>query len=132
MTPPILFNVACALDESVMGFPTWYKYLEGTEDKATGICMPLGTQTFDINNPNSLSKINSLAGIGLAIIEILLRIVVMVAVAFVAYGGFKYLISQGEPGEVQAAKNTILNAFIGLVIAMLATGLVNFIGNTIK
>lgn len=44
------------------------------------------------------------------------------------YGGFQYLISQGEADKIAGARKTILNAIIGLAIAMLATGIVAFIG----
>jgi ABC-type Fe3+ transport system permease subunit len=129
MLPKIyeLFSAAtpCVLKDSVMGFPTWYKYLEGYKAFSGDVCSPFAGQAFEI------SKLNVLAGIGLAVIEILLRIVAMVTVAFVAYGGFEYLISQGEPDKIQSAKNTILNAFIGLAIALLATVLVNFIGKSL-
>ncbi len=112
--------------QEIFGIPTWYKYLPSYKDPATKVCLPLAGQSFDP------TKLNVLAGIGLAIIEILLRLVVFVTIIFVTYGGFQYLISQGEPDRVRSAKDTILNALIGLVIAMLATVLVNFIGRSLS
>lgn len=50
-----------------------------------------------------------------------------VAIGFVIYGGFKYIMSTGEPGKVAEAKKMITNALIGLVIAVLATVIVNTI-----
>ena len=49
------------------------------------------------------------------------------AIGFVIYGGFKYIMSTGEPGKVAEAKKMITNALIGLVIAVLATVIVNTI-----
>lgn len=115
----------CTVKQDVYGIPTWYKYLQGYTDPFGGACTPFAGQSFDP------TKLNSLAAIGIAVIEILLRLVAFVTIAFVAYGGFQYLISQGESDKVQTAKNTILNAFIGLAIAMIATVLVNFIGKTL-
>lgn len=50
-----------------------------------------------------------------------------VAIGFVIYGGFKYIMSTGEPGKVTEAKKMITNALIGLIIAVLATVIVNTI-----
>ena len=45
----------------------------------------------------------------------------------VIIGGIRYVISAGDQNAVTAAKNTILYAIMGLVIAMLAYALVRFI-----
>jgi hypothetical protein len=66
----------------------------------------------------------------LAIAEILLRLSGLVAVGFIIYGGIKYILSQGEPDGVQQAQSTIINACIGLVIAIFSTAIVAYIGNT--
>lgn len=51
----------------------------------------------------------------------------IVAAIFVVVGGVNYMTSQGDPGKLQKAKNTILYALIGLVIAALAFAIVNFV-----
>jgi hypothetical protein len=107
------------------GLPPWYKYLPMEIDK-TGACV-IG-QNFQLLGNGSNS---GLLLIGLAIIEILLRIAGLVAFAFVVYGGALYITSQGEPQAVSKAKSTIINALIGLVIALIATGLVVFVGRTL-
>lgn len=50
-----------------------------------------------------------------------------IAVIMIIVGGIQYATSQGESGTLQKAKNTILYAVIGLVVAMVATGIVTFI-----
>lgn len=50
-----------------------------------------------------------------------------VAIIFVVYGGYKYILSNGEPGKVAMGKTILTNALIGLVIAILATVIVNTI-----
>ncbi len=75
-------------------------------------------------------KIDSLASIQILIanlIQILLFIAGFVAVGFIIYGGFQYMLSSGEPGGIKKAKDTIVNAVIGLVLAILAFGIVKFI-----
>ena len=49
------------------------------------------------------------------------------AIIFVIWGGFKYIMSNGEPGKITQAKTMITNALIGLVIGILATIVVNTI-----
>ncbi len=110
-----------ATANNFLGLPHWFEYLSGEED-AFGKCVPV----FDINSPNSLW------GIALAGVDIMLRIAAMVAVGYIIYAGFQYMTSNGEPERAKNAKNTIVNALVGLVIAIVASALVSFIGNTIK
>lgn len=108
--------------ESVFGIPTWYKYLPA--ESVNGECKLLGDFT--------VNKMDSLLGIGLAITEILLFIAGLLAIVYIIYGGFRYVLSQGEPENTKIAKDAILNAVIGLVIAVLASTIVRFIGKTIS
>lgn len=61
------------------------------------------------------------------IINIFSVLVGIVAVIMIIYGGFRYITSGGESGNVTTAKNTILYAIIGLVIVALAQFVVKFI-----
>lgn len=49
------------------------------------------------------------------------------AVLMIVIGGVRYITSQGEPTKMAEAKNMILYALIGLVIAALAGAIVNFV-----
>lgn len=102
---------------SFLDFPTWYKYLD--PEFVDGECK------LNVAIPESLPKIL------LAVFEILLRVAGILAVVFVVVGGFQYLITTGEPDKAKGARTTIINALVGLVIAMLATAVVNLIGNNI-
>lgn len=95
--------------------PTWYKYIGGTIDQ-TGHC------SLNFTFPDDIGAVL------LALVEILLRIAAIVSVFYVIYGGFLYMTSQGEPDRATGARTTIINALIGLVIAIIATGVVAFIG----
>lgn len=68
----------------------------------------------------------------LTIVEDLLHIAGYVAVGFIMFGGFTYLTSGGAPDRAAAGQKTVLNAVIGLVVAMAAIGLINFIGGYLK
>lgn len=63
----------------------------------------------------------------LAIAELLLNIAGLVAVVFVVFGGFKFIIAQGEPQNIANSRKTILNALIGLGITLIAAQIVKFI-----
>lgn len=100
-----------------LGLPYWYEYLPGEKD-ALGKCIPtIGWEPLQI------------WAIGLAISDILLRIVALVAVGYVIYGGFQYMTSAGSPDATKSAKDTIVNGLIGAVIAVFAVAIVSFIGN---
>ena len=47
------------------------------------------------------------------------------------YGGLRYVISGGDSKKVTDAKNTIMYAIIGLIIAILAYAIVNFVINAV-
>ena len=63
----------------------------------------------------------------LAIINTVLGVVAVVAVVFIIVGGVQYITSSGDTGKAMKAKNTIMYAVIGLVIALLAFAIVNFV-----
>ena len=67
----------------------------------------------------------------LAVVDDLLRIAGVVAVAFVIYGAFQYVASQGNPEQTARAQSTIINALIGTAVAITAAVFVNFLGQTL-
>lgn len=62
-----------------------------------------------------------------AVINFFSLIIGAVAVIMIIYGGFKYITSGGNDGNVSGAKNTILYAIIGLIIVALAQVIVRFV-----
>jgi len=61
------------------------------------------------------------------IINILLVVIGMISVIMIVVGGIRYTVSAGDPKAVTDAKNTILYAVVGLVVAALAGAIVNFV-----
>ena len=61
------------------------------------------------------------------IINVALGVIGFVAVVMIIMGGVQYTTSSGDTAKVTKAKNTILYGVIGLVIALLAFAIVNFI-----
>ena len=61
------------------------------------------------------------------IINVVITVLGLVAVAIVILGGVGYSTSQGDPAKATKAKNTILYGIVGLVISLLAFAIVNFV-----
>lgn len=61
------------------------------------------------------------------IINILLFVIGLIAVLMIIIGGIRYVVSGGDQSAITGAKNTILYAVVGLVVAMLAFAIVNFV-----
>lgn len=61
------------------------------------------------------------------ITNVLLFIIGAVSVIMLIIGGFRYTVSQGDSSALTSAKNTILYSIIGIVVAILAYGIVNFV-----
>ncbi len=61
------------------------------------------------------------------VVNTMLFILGAVAVIVIIIGGFMYVTSAGDAGGVTKAKNTILYAIIGLVVALLAFAIVNWV-----
>lgn len=132
---------ACSNSSSFLGFPTWYKYLDvGRKDTKnkdgvithTDECAVIGPTTTDpVDGKEKFDWTRAGGRILLAVFEIILRVGGILAVAYVTFGGFKYIFSQGEPDKIKGARSTIVNALIGLAIAASATAIVNLIGRNI-
>lgn len=60
-------------------------------------------------------------------INVVLGVLGVVAVAMIIMGGIQYATSQGDAAKATKARNTILYSIIGLVIALLAFAIVNFV-----
>ncbi len=61
------------------------------------------------------------------IINLLLYVIGIVSVIMIIVGGIRYTISNGDASNIKTAKDTILYAVVGLVVALLAYAIVNFV-----
>ena len=78
----------------------------------------------DENRNQSLVGSN---GIFNNIVNALLFIVGALSVVMLIYGGIRYTASAGNANSVTAAKNTIIYAIVGLVVAFLAFAIINWV-----
>lgn len=61
------------------------------------------------------------------VVNVLLFVIGAICVIMLIWGGIRYTTSAGNASSVTAAKNTIMYAIIGLVVAFLAFAIVNWV-----
>lgn len=66
-------------------------------------------------------------GIFRTITNVLLFLIGAISVIMLIIGGIRYTLSGGDSSAVTAAKNTILYAIVGIIVAVLAFAIVNFV-----
>ena len=70
---------------------------------------------------------NTMTGVFQTIANVILFLVGAIAVIMIIVGGFKFVTANGDTNAVTGAKNTIMYAIIGIVVAFLAYAAVNFV-----
>ncbi|HVS78848.1 MAG TPA: hypothetical protein VHD84_00985 [Candidatus Saccharimonadales bacterium] len=113
----------CTLNKPHFFFiPPWWEYLSGRID-TLGECSP----TF--SNAAGNFQLNSIWLVGLAVLDMLLRIAGFAAVVSIIIAGFQHQFTMGNADKAAAARRRLYNSLIGLAIALIATAVVTFIGN---
>ena len=85
----------------------------------------------EICGPGMKCDDGDLTSVVTTVINIILYAVGIIAVVMMIFGGFQYITSSGDTAKVTKAKNTILYGIVGLVVAILAYAIVNFVINNI-
>lgn len=120
-------STAADCSQRFLTFPTWFRGLVDVKEVEPGI--------FDcvIKSPEDVGGLsNFIWHIVLNVIEIGLQGVVYLTIFFLIWGGFQFLTSQGVPEAAAKARQTMLNAIIGLGISFAAIAVVNIIFGIIK
>lgn len=137
---PVFEQAAVAgCKKTFFGLVPWYEYMTGEffspSAPTSSQSDPCAIKCFNLFNQtvaNDCGQKNSdIPGVLLAVIDDLLRVAGLAAIAFVLVGAFQLVTSQGNAEETVKARSTILNALIGLAIAMTAIAFISFIGNKI-
>lgn len=100
------------------------------EEARQEACKGIGTVTPNGNSDGYCEEVtaeNSIKGILATVVNILSWIIGVAAVIMILVGGFRYITSGGDSNGVSSAKNTILYAVVGLVVAVFAQALVQFV-----
>lgn len=61
------------------------------------------------------------------ILQLTLGVLAALAVLFVVIGGLRFVMSEGDPQATTKARNTMIYALVGLIVAIAAEGLVTFV-----
>ena len=69
-------------------------------------------------------ELGSFIGAG---VNVLLFLAAAIAVLIIIIGGIRYIISTGDAARIKQAKDTIFYAIMGLIVAILAYAIVNFV-----
>ena len=82
----------------------------------------------DCSQPNNTpTNLIGNGGIVNTIVNVFLFLVGLLCVIMIIFGGFRYVTSSGDKQKVDSAKNTILYAIVGLIVALIAWALVNWV-----
>ncbi len=84
----------------------WDQFLPGLQE-------PFGTDTL-------LDVVSTIINLAFAVAGI-------VAVIYLIIGGFNYVTAGGNPETVEAAKTTIVNAIIGLIVILISYLIIQFV-----
>jgi hypothetical protein len=107
-----------ACNDTLLTFPAWFKGLTEAD------C--------NLKSPDKVGGIsNYIWAIALNIVDMILQLVGYIAVGFIIFGGYKYMISAGSPDGMVKARKTITNAIIGLIISIFSVAIVKIISGAI-
>ena len=101
---------------------------------SSGICPPgsknMGATNIAACNIDPAHNGDDLINDTNKIINVVIGVLGVVAVAVVIYGGFLFLTAQGDPGKIKKGKDSITWGIIGLLIALLSWSIINFVLST--
>lgn len=79
------------------------------------------------NTGNVPETIDGSDGLITRVVNILLWAIGVISVIMIIIGGIRYATSNGDSNNAKSAMNTIMYAVVGLVIAIFAYAIVNFV-----
>ena len=96
---------------------------DGSSAESSAQCATQGVNAADPDGGNGQDLTTTIQ----TIINMIIFVIGIIAVVMVILGGIQYSTSQGDSAKVKKAKDTIMYGIIGLVIAILAFAIVNFV-----
>jgi len=93
---------------------------------------PMDFAAFCSNKAGGTTDLFGSEGVLTTVINVALYFIGGISVLMLIIGGVRYTMSAGNEKAVTAAKSTILYAVIGVIIALLAYAIVNFVLGTFK
>lgn len=114
----LIFAAAVAVGAAGLVVPVSYAECSSAQD-----CVRSGVDGVGSTG----SSATSVSGIIQTVVNVMLFLLGAVCVVMIVIGGIRYATSQGDQSGVSSAKNTILYAVVGLVVAVAAYAIVNFV-----
>lgn len=121
-------SIANQCSKEFLGLKPWFAYLP-KDAFESGTC---NIQNFSLFGKTGTGADSQLLPVALAVADDLIRIAGLVAVAFVISGGIQLVTSQAEPDKTKRARETIINALVGMVVAIIAASVVAYIGSKLS
>lgn len=100
-------------------------YADTRSDACTGVNIALGQTAGNCDG----YQINTVWNWVYTILNWVLIAVGIICVVFIIFGAIKFMTSGGDPEKVKSGRNTLMYAIVGLVIAILATVIVQIVFN---
>ena len=124
-------DIADKCAQTFFGLDPWYEYMNKELDTdPANLCNVKCFNLFPQRVANDCGQTRSdVPGIAAVIIDDLLRVAAIVAIAFILVGSFQYVGSRGNPEQTASARSSILNAVGGLAVALVAIGFVKFLAS---
>lgn len=104
---------------------------------AVGVLMPVTAGAVNVYEPcaaNADSSVckgtgDSAGGVVKIVVNTLLFLLGIISVIMIIVSGIRYTTSSGDASAVTSAKNTLTYSIIGLIVAILAFAIVNYVIN---
>ncbi len=103
-------------------------HAQGCDDVSTG----LGGGADCAKPTNAAEELFGENSIFQTVTNILLFLIGAISVIMLIIGGIRYVVSGGDQTSITSAKNTILYAIIGIIVAFLAFAAVRFVTEQLK
>ncbi|MCL1839675.1 pilin [Candidatus Saccharibacteria bacterium] len=120
----VMGTVLMVVGVAGVALPAWADVTcpDGSTASSSAGCAAAGADAVDPDG-GSVDLMNVIQ----AIINTVIFVVGIIAVVMIILGGIQYSTSQGDSGKVKKAKDTIMYGIIGLIVALLAFTIVNFV-----
>lgn len=82
--------------------------------------------------PGQAKELDGNQGVITTIINTMLFIVGLLAVIMIIYAGIRFVTAHGDEKQVESARQTIIYSVVGLIVAILAYALVNWVFTQFK
>lgn len=115
---------------NLRNYPRLLSLYLAAEPEPKGIDNPffqsIGKELFK-TAPDTPAGTNTVGGLIVLVVNVLLLIAGSIAVIFLIIGGYRYIVAHGKEEAMESAKKTMSGAIIGLIIIVLSFAIVTII-----